>query len=59
MTNEEKILFVYNRIYSIDNQIIAMDYENKNEEDAAIFMDLVLQKKALFGELVNLGENVD
>ncbi len=59
MTNEEKITFIYNRIHDIDNKIIAMDYENKSEEDSLLFMDLVFGKKALIGLLIELGHLVD
>ena len=59
MTNEEKILFIYNKIRDIDNEIITMDYENKSEEDSLLFMDLVLGKKAMLGLLKELGHPVD
>jgi hypothetical protein len=59
MNNEEKILIVYNKITEIDNQIVAMDYENKNEEDSLLFMDLVFGKKAMLGLLKELGHPVD
>jgi len=59
MTNEEKIIFIYNRIRDIDSKIIAMDYENKNEEDSALFMDLVFVKRALLDLLIKLGHPVD
>lgn len=59
MTNEDKILIVYNRIRDIDNTINSMNYENKNDQDSLIFMDLVFAKKALLEVLKNLGENVD
>ena len=59
MTNEEKILFIYNKIRDIDNEIVSMDYENKSEEDSLLFMDLVLGKKAMLGLLKELGHPVD
>ena len=59
MNNEEKILIVYNKITEIDNQIVAMDYENKNEEDSLLFMDLVFGKKAMLDILKELGVLVD
>lgn len=59
MTNEEKIIVVYNKITEIDNEIIAMEYENKTEEDSLLFMDLVLGKKAMLGLLKELGHPVD
>jgi len=59
MTNEEKILIVYNKITKIDNQIVSMDYENKSEEDSLLFMDLVFGKKALLDILKELGVLVD
>ena len=59
MTNEEKILFIYNKIRDIDNEIITMDYENKSEEDSLLFMDLVFGKKAMLGLLKELGHPVD
>lgn len=59
MTNEEKIIFIYNKIRDIDNKIVFMDYENKNEEDSILFMDLVFGKKALIGLLIELGHPVD
>ena len=59
MTNEEKILFVYNRIRDIDSEIIAMNYENKSEEDALAYTNLASGKTALIQELRNLGVNVD
>ena len=59
MTNEEKILFIYNKIRDIDNEIVSMDYENKTEEDSLLFMDLVLGKKAMLGLLKELGHPVD
>jgi len=59
MKNEEKITYVYNRICNIDNEIVAMDYENKNEEDSIIFMNLVFRKKALLGLLKELEHPVD
>lgn len=59
MTNEEKVLIVYNRIRDIDMAIMSMDYENKNEQDALIFTDLASGKSALLRVLVDLGENVD
>jgi hypothetical protein len=59
MNNEEKILIVYNKITEIDNQIISMDYENKNEEDSLLFMDLVFGKKAMLDILKELGVAVD
>ena len=59
MTNEEKILFIYNKIRDIDNEIVSMDYENKSEEDSLLFMDLILGKKAMLGLLKELGHPVD
>jgi len=59
MTNEEKILFIYNKIRDIDNEIVSMDYENKSEEDSLLFMDLVLGKKTMLGLLKELGHPVD
>ena len=59
MTNEEKILIVYNKITEIDNQIVSMDYENKSEEDSLLFVDLVFGKKAMLGLLKELGHSVD
>ena len=59
MTNEEKILIVYNKITEIDNQIVSIDYENKSEEDSLLFMDLVFGKKAMLGLLKELGHPVD
>jgi hypothetical protein len=59
MTNEEKIIFIYNRIRDIDSKITAMDYENKNEEDSLLFMDLVFGKKAMLNVLEELGVEVD
>ena len=59
MTNEEKVLFIYNKIRDIDNEIVSMDYENKSEEDSLLFMDLVLGKKAMLGLLKELGHPVD
>ena len=59
MTNEEKILFIYNKIRDIDNEIVSMDYENKTEEDSLLFMDLVLGKKAMLDTLKQLGVLVD
>ena len=59
MTNEEKILFIYNKIRDIDNEIITMDYENKSEEDSLLFMDLVFGKKAMLDTLKQLGVLVD
>lgn len=59
MTNEEKILFIYDKIRDIDNEIVSMDYENKTEEDSLLFMDLVLGKKAMLDTLKQLGVLVD
>lgn len=59
MNIEEKIIVVYNKITEIDNEIIAMEYENKTEEDSLLFMDLVLGKKAMLGLLKELGHPVD
>jgi hypothetical protein len=59
MTNEEKILIVYNKITKIDNQIVSMDYENKSEEDSLLFTDLVFGKKALMQVLRDLGEYIE
>ena len=59
MTNEEKILFIYDKIRDIDNEIVSMDYENKSEEDSLLFMDLILGKKAMLGLLKELGHPVD
>ena len=59
MTNEEKVLFIYNKIRDIDNEIITMDYENKSEEDSLLFMDLVFGKKAMLDTLKQLGVLVD
>jgi hypothetical protein len=59
MTNEEKILIVYNKITEIDNQIVSMDYENKSEEDSLLFMELVFGKKAMLDTLKELGVLVD
>ena len=59
MTNEEKILFIYNKISDIDNEIITMDYENKSEKDSLLFMDLVFGKKAMLDTLKQLGVLVD
>ena len=59
MTNEEKILFIYNKIRDIDNEIITMDYENKSEEDSLLFMELVFGKKAMLDTLKQLGVLVD
>ena len=59
MTNEEKVLFIYNKIRDIDNEIVSMDYENKSEEDSLLFMDLILGKKAMLGLLKELGHPVD
>jgi hypothetical protein len=59
MTNEDKIIIVYNKIRDIDNQIVAMDYENKSEEDSLLFMDLVFGKKAMLNVLEELGVDVD
>jgi hypothetical protein len=59
MNIEEKIIFVYNKITEIDNQIVSMDYENKSEEDSLLFMDLVFGKKAMLNLLKELGVAVD
>jgi hypothetical protein len=59
MNIEEKIILVYNKITEIDNQIVSMDYENKNEEDSLLFMDLVFGKKAMLNVLEELGVEVD
>ena len=59
MTNEEKILFIYDKIRDIDNEIVSMDYENKTEEDSLLFMDLVFGKKAMLDTLKQLGVLVD
>lgn len=59
INSQEKILLVYNKITEIDNQIIAMDYENKSEEDSLLFMNLVFGKKAMLNLLEELGVIVD
>ena len=59
MNIEEKIIAVYNKITKIDNEIIAMQYENKTEEDSLLFMDLVFGKKAMLDTLKQLGVLVD
>lgn len=59
MNIDEKIIFVYNKITEIDNQIVSMDYENKSEEDSLLFMDLVFGKKAMLDLLKELGVIVD
>ena len=59
MTNEEKIILIYNKITEIDNKILSVDYENKSEEDSLLFMNLVFSKKAMLNLLEELGVIVD
>jgi hypothetical protein len=59
MTNEEKILVLYNRIYNIDNMITEIGHENKSEEESKLYMNLIFRKKALMGVLQDLGQNIE
>ena len=59
MTNEEKILVIYGRMYNLDNMIMEVGHENKNEDESMTYMNLVLRKKALMGVLKDLGQNIE
>ena len=59
INDQEKIVLIYNKIIEIDNKIIAMDYENKSEEDSLLFMNLVFGKKSMLNLLEELGVIVD
>jgi hypothetical protein len=59
MTNEDKILILYDRIYNIDNMITEIGHENKSEEESKLYMNLVFRKKALMGVLQDLGQNIE
>lgn len=55
MTEDEKLLVITSRIHIIDNMIMQVGHENKNEEDSILHMNLVLRKKAL----INFAQSID
>jgi len=48
MTDDEKVLIIHSRMHTLDNMITELGHENKTDEEAKAYTDLVLRKKALF-----------
>jgi len=58
MTDDEKVLIINSRMYMLDNMITELGHENKTDEEAKAYTDLVLRKKALFSLAQSLDDTL-